>query len=66
MLKRPGFHTSEFVAVILTVAWYLLNAWQDYTTTTGAVKLSAPAIAFIISRGLAKYETRGGGTPPQA
>lgn len=62
-LARPGFHTSEYVVTVLTVAWYLVNAWQDYVSTTGAVKLSAPALAFILSRGLAKYEARGGQPP---
>lgn len=61
---RPGVHTSEFAVSALTVVWYLVNAWQDYVTTTGAATLSAPAIAYIISRGLAKYEQRNTVAPP--
>lgn len=61
---HPGFHTSEFIVSVLTVAWYVLNAWQDWMSNTGAVTLSAPAVAFILSRGLAKYEQRGPTTPP--
>lgn len=64
--KRPGFQTSEFIVGVATVVWYLLNAWQDWYSTTGSVALSAPALSFIISRGLAKYETRGTTPPPAA
>lgn len=64
MLRRPGFRTSEWVVTVLTVGWYIVNAWQDYTSNSGAVKLSAPALAYIVSRGLAKYEARNTTTPP--
>jgi len=56
--QRPGTRSSEFVVSILTVVWYIVNAAENYYSTSGAVKLSAPAIAYIISRGLAKYEQR--------
>lgn len=55
---RPGLRTSEFLIAVATVLWYVLNAAADWYSTGHAVELSAPAVAFIISRGLAKYETR--------
>lgn len=64
--SRPGTRTSEFAVACLTVLWYVLNAWQDWTTTNAGIKLSAPAIAYIVSRGLAKYEQRGQSTAPPA
>jgi hypothetical protein len=63
-LTRPGFHTSEWLVAIGSIAWYILNAWQDYTTTTGAVTYSLPALVYIVSRGLAKYEARNTSAPP--
>lgn len=58
LAQRPGFHTSEFLIGLLTVLWYVVNAAEDYYSTTHAIGLSAPAIAYIFSRGLAKYEAR--------
>jgi hypothetical protein len=66
LLSRPGFHTSEWFVAVATLAWYVLNAWQDYTSTNASVKLSAPAIAYVLSRGLAKYEGRNTPPPPGA
>lgn len=63
-MHRPGFKTSEFAVAALTVLWYIVNAAADWYSTTGAVKLSLPAIAYIVSRGLAKYEQRGTGGIP--
>ena len=60
---HPGFHTSEWIVTLATIGWYILNAWQDWTSMNTGVKLSVPALAYIISRGLAKYEQRGP-TPP--
>lgn len=59
MLNRPGFKTSEWAVAALTVVWYIVNAAADYYSTAGAVELSLPAVAYIVSRGLAKYEPRG-------
>lgn len=63
-LSRPGVHTSEWVVTVLTIAWYVLNAWQDWVSTQSSVTLSVPALAYIISRGLAKYEARNTTAPP--
>jgi len=66
-VRRPGFHTSEFVVTVLTVLGALLSALQGYVSDPTAVKLSVGgAVAYILSRGLAKTEPRGpggGGTP---
>jgi hypothetical protein len=60
MLSRPGFHTSEFIVAVLTLAGSVVAALQDYITNGTATKLSvAGAVAYVLSRGLAKYEPRG-------
>jgi hypothetical protein len=61
MLSRPGFHTSEWVVTVLTVIWYIIDQAGQYVSTGNSVKLSLPAVAYIVSRGLAKYEQRGQG-----
>lgn len=69
MLNRPGFHTSEFVVTLLTVVGAVVAATQDYIASGTATRLSvAGAVAYVLSRGLAKYETRGttAPTPPPA
>lgn len=65
MATRPGFHTSEFIVTLLTVLGCIISAATDYLSNGNAFKGSvAAAVAYIVSRGLAKYETRGtGGTP---
>lgn len=63
MLSRPGFRTSEFVVALATFVGYCLNAAADWTTTQHASLYSIPALVFILSRGLAKYEQRNT-TPP--
>lgn len=64
MLKRPGFQTSEFIVGLLTFLGLLGNAAAEWTSTQHAAVYSVPALVFILSRGLAKYEQRGGPTPP--
>ena len=65
MLNRPGFQTSEFLVVILNLLGSIIAAAQGYIGDGTATKLSVGgALAFIVSRGLAKYETRGNTTPP--
>ena len=61
----PGFRTSEFKVTVLTVLGCIISAAADYLSAGNAFKGSvAAAVANIVSRGLAKYETRGsGGTP---
>jgi hypothetical protein len=65
MLNRPGFHTSEFLAslvnLIVQVALAMNGTVSDGTATKYSV---AGAIAFILSRGLAKYEGRGTAAVP--
>ncbi len=65
MLNRPGFKTSEFYVSLLAVIAAIISAWQDYLSDPTSAKLGfGAAIAFVVSRGLAKYETRGPGSPP--
>jgi hypothetical protein len=59
VLSRPGFKTSEFIVGVLTFLGLLGNAAQDWTSTHDAALFSVPALVFILSRGLAKYEQRG-------
>lgn len=62
MLSRPGFHTSEFVVALLNLLGSIIAAAQGYISDSSATKLSvAGAVAYIVSRGLAKYEPRGSG-----
>ena len=75
MFGRPGFRTSEFLSVLANVIVQVALAYNGTITDGTATKLSvAGAIAYIISRGLAKYEPRppvetrppAGTTPPAA
>ena len=67
MLSRPGFKTSEFLVALLTAAGSVVAALLDYINSTEATQLSiVAAVAFVLSRGLAKYETRPGGSVPPA
>lgn len=63
--QRPGFHTSEFIVTVLVPIGSIVAAAQDYISSGQATKLSTfAAIAYIVSRGLAKFEQRndpGGG-----
>lgn len=59
-LTTPGSRSSEFLITILNVLVQIVLAWTDTINTTTAAKLGvAGTIAYAISRGLAKYETRG-------
>jgi hypothetical protein len=59
MLNRPGFRTSEFLVSVLTLVGSIVAATQDYITNPQATGLSvAGAVAYVLSRGLAKYEPR--------
>lgn len=67
MLTRPGFRTSEFLVAFLNLLVQVALAWNGTVSDPTAAKWSvAGAIAFILSRGLAKYEHRGptNPTPP--
>lgn len=59
MLTRPGLRSSEFAVAAVNVLVQALLALTDYISSGTATKLSvAGAVAFIVSRGLAKYEPR--------
>lgn len=59
-MTRPGFHTSEFVVAVINLLGCIIAAAQGYIANGTATRLSAAgAVAFIVSRGLAKYEQRG-------
>lgn len=75
MLGRPGFRTSEFLSAIANVIVQVALAWNGTVSDSTAAHLSVyGAIAYILSRGLAKYEPRppvettppAGTTPPAA
>ena len=64
-LTTPGAKTSEFLVTILNVVAQIALAWSGVIQDGTATKLGlAGAVAYILSRGLAKYETRPAGTPP--
>lgn len=57
---RPGLRTSEFLVALLTVIGAVVSALQGWLSDPAASKLGgAAAIAYVLSRGLAKTETRG-------
>ncbi len=74
MFGRPGFRTSEFLSAVANVIVQVALAWNGTVSDSTATHLSVyGAIAFILSRGLAKYEPRPpvvttppAGTPPPA
>lgn len=64
-LKTPGSRSSEFLVTVVTVIVQVIMALADGPTHGTANKAGvAAAIAYIISRGLAKYEGRGPVVPP--
>jgi hypothetical protein len=65
-ISRPGFKTSEFLVSVLTVVGAIVSATQSYISNPTGVKLSVGAgLAYVISRGLAKYETTAPAPPPK-
>lgn len=58
MLRRPGFHTSEWIVAVVTALGTLANASQHWVTWQQSLPAIAAAIAYIVSRGLAKNEPR--------
>lgn len=65
MLSRPGFRTSEFIVAVLNFIGQVVAANQGVVSDGTAAKYTlAGAVAYIISRGLAKYEPRGTGGNP--
>ena len=62
MLNRPGFHTSEFAVALVNLIVQIVLASEGTVSDGTATKYSlAGALAYIVSRGLAKYEPRGPG-----
>ena len=58
-LTSPGARSSEFLVTVLNVVAQAALAWSNTISDGTAVKYgTAGAIAYAISRGLAKYETR--------
>lgn len=64
-LTTPGARSSEFLLAVLNVIAQIVLAATNTVSDGTATKLSVlGAIAYIVSRGLAKYETRGPVPPP--
>lgn len=59
MLKRPGFQTSEWAVALVTAVLNIVNNSQGWVSWKDALLPTAAAVAYIVSRGLAKYEPRG-------
>ena len=61
-LTTPGAKTSEFLVTVLNVIAQVALAWSGTISDGSAVKMGvAGTIAYVLSRGLAKYEQRPGG-----
>ena len=61
-LTTPGAKSSEFLVTILNVVAQIVLAWSNTISDGTAVKLGVVGtIAYVLSRGLAKYEQRPGG-----
>jgi len=59
-LTTPGTRTSEFLVTILNVLVQLILALTDTISNGTATKFGVVGtIAYVLSRGLAKYEGRG-------
>ena len=66
-LTTPGSRSSEFLVTVLNVLVQLVLALTDTINNGTATKLGvAGTLAYVLSRGLAKYETRGPVAPPNA
>lgn len=63
-LTTPGAKTSEFLVTVLNVIAQVALAWSGTISDGSAAKYGlAGTIAYIVSRGLAKYESKP--SPPQ-
>ena len=64
-LRTPGSRSSEFLVMVLNAVVQLVLALTDTINNGTATKLGvAGTIAYVLSRGLAKYETRTPVPPP--
>ena len=62
-LTTPGSRSSEFLVTVLNVIAQIALAWTGTIPAGSAAKYGvAGTIAYIVARGLAKYEQRGSGT----
>lgn len=58
-LTTPGSRSSEFLVTILNVIVQLILAWTDVISNGQAARLGVVGtVAYVLSRGLAKYEGR--------
>lgn len=68
-LATPGARSSEFLVTVLNVIVQVILALTDAISTGTATRLGViGTIAYVLSRGFAKYEGRGANppAPPQA
>lgn len=66
-LTTPGAKSSEFLVTILNVIAQIALAWAGTISDGTAAKLGlAGTVAYILSRGLAKYEGRPNVPAPPA
>lgn len=62
-LNTPGSRSSEFLVACLNVLAQIILAAENVISSGTATKYGvAGAVLYIVSRGLAKYEQRPGGT----
>ena len=61
-LTTPGAKSSEFLVTVLNVVAQIIFAWSHTISSGSAVTMGVGGtIAYVLSRGLAKYEKRPGG-----
>ena len=61
-LSRPGVQSSEFKVLVALTGWLGLNAGEHWLSFLQALVIAAPGIAYALSRGLAKVESRQQGS----
>ena len=64
MLNRPGFKSSEWGVALITAVLNIINSSQNWVSWRDALLPTLAAAAYVVSRGLAKYEPRGNNPPP--
>ncbi len=64
-LTTPGTKSSEFIVTVLLVVADVALAWAGTIGDGTAAKYGViGSVAYVVSRGLAKYETRPVAAPP--
>lgn len=58
LLNRPGLRSSEWWVAFVTAALNLANSSAGWVTWKQAIPPTVAAVAYVVSRGLAKYEPR--------